>query len=91
MAQGNLIYGWYDDEDQPKEHPTSAPPLDATCPLCGHAITMDDMRTHSIMSLSDPRHLRRSYFYRTHRTCAEAAPETAADDIVLAMIARNGD
>jgi hypothetical protein len=38
---------------------------------------------------------RRSYFYRTHRTCDEkkASREQAinADEIIFAMIARNGD
>jgi hypothetical protein len=34
----------------------------------------------------------RSYFYRTHRTCAEDdATHTAMDGIVLNMIERNGD
>lgn len=88
MPHGNNVYGWYDDAAQ--KEPTSAPPLDATCLYCGHAISENDVRTHSLMSQGQ--YAARSYFYRTHRTCDEKhGAGTGADGWILDMIARNGD
>lgn len=67
------------------------PPHDAPCPFCGKPIHADDVRTHSLM-YSAPAYAKRSYFYRTHRTCAEKdQTHTAMDGFILDMIARNGD
>lgn len=67
------------------------PPRDAPCPFCGKPIIPTDVRTHS-MAWSGQTYARRSYFYRTHRTCAEKDPtHTAMDGFILDMIARNGD
>jgi hypothetical protein len=86
--QGNVFYGWFDDPDQ--EQPTYDPPRTAPCPFCGFAINSSDVRTHSLMYQGQ--YAARSYFYRTHRTCAEKDPtHTAMDDLILEMIARNGD
>jgi hypothetical protein len=50
----------------------------------------DDVRTHCLMYQEGC--AKRSYFYRTHRTCAEADPTNAAmDGFILDMIRRNGD
>jgi len=85
----NMIYGWFDDADQTA--PTYDPPRDAPCLFCGHAIESGDVRTHSLMH-AGPVYAKRSYFYRTHRTCAEAdQTETEMDDVIFGMIARNGD
>jgi hypothetical protein len=88
MADGNAFYGWFDDADQTR--PTYEPPRNAPCPYCGNAISADDVRTHSLMYNGE--YAARSYFYRTHRTCADqVSPGESADGIVLNMIARNGD
>jgi hypothetical protein len=85
----NAIYGWFDDPVQTE--PTYNPPRNAPCLFCGNSITPDNVATHSIMQ-AGPAYAKRSYFYRTHKSCAEVdASETAMDDIVFAMIQRNGD
>lgn len=90
MAE-NQFYGFYDDASQPVDQPSYDPPHDAPCPFCGHQITPDDVRTHCLMYTAKT-YAKRSYFYRTHRTCAEADPtHTAMDGFILDMIARNGD
>jgi hypothetical protein len=86
-----LFYGWFDDADQTE--PSYSPPLGGPCPLCGRNITLlvGDVRTHSLMYQSAS-YAKRSYFYRTHRTCAERDKTgTASDGFILEMIARNGD
>lgn len=88
MLEGNRIYGWFDDVDQTE--PTHEPPRDATCLFCGHQIHQDDVRTHNLMYRGQ--YAARSYFYRTHRSCAETDPtNTAMDGMVFGMIERNGD
>lgn len=82
---GNLVYGWFDDPDQ--SEPTYEPPRDAPCLFCGTAVHADDVRTHSLIAPGD--YAARSYFYRTHRTCAERGE--SRDGMVLDMIASNGD
>ena len=82
------FYGWYDDASQP--HPTFEPPRDAPCPFCGAKIRADDVRTHSLMYAGQ--YAARSYFYRTHRTCAETDTSgVGMDGFILDMICRNGD
>ncbi len=84
----NQFYGWFDDSDQ--QTPSYEPPRDAPCLFCGQKISADDVRTHSITHVEG--YARRSYFYRTHRTCAERDQTgTAMDGFVIDMIARNGD
>jgi hypothetical protein len=88
MADGNSFYGWFDDVSQ--QDPTYDPPHDAPCPFCGSAIHPEDVRTHNLTYCGE--YAARSYFYRTHRSCAEADPtRTAMDGFVLNMIYRNGD
>lgn len=87
---GNQFYGWYDDPQQKPDEPSYGPPLDAPCPFCGFKIASNDVRTHSLMYLGQ--YAARSYFYRTHRTCAEKdGTGMGADDFILSMIERNGD
>lgn len=87
-APGNSFYGWFDDAEQ--EVPSYDPPHDGPCLFCGRLLAVNDVRTHSIMVVSG--YANRSYFYRTHRTCAETDPShTAMDGVVFDMIARNGD
>jgi hypothetical protein len=81
----NQIYGWFDDPDQ--SAPSYEPPRDAPCLFCGHPVRPEDVRTHSLIVPSD--YAARSYFYRTHRTCAEGGG--SKDGIVLDMIAHNRD
>jgi len=88
VLDGNTFYGWFDDADQTE--PSYEPPRDAPCLFCGGTIHAEDVRTHTL--LYQGQYAARSYFYRTHRTCAEAdATNTAMDGFVLNMIARNGD
>ena len=67
-SRGNLIYGWFDDAAQIS--PTHEPARDAPCLYCGCEIGPDDVRTHSLVYRGE--YAARSYFYRTHRTCAES-------------------
>lgn len=83
------FYGWFDDETQ--VNPTYDPPHDGPCLFCGVKIAADNVRTHSIMYQGKV-YAKRSYFYRTHRTCADADKTgVGMDDAVFEMIARNGD
>lgn len=85
---GNTFYGWFDDPDQTE--PTYAPPRDAPCPFCGKAIHAGDVRTHSLMFQGE--YAARSYFYRTHSSCAKQdKTRTAMDGFIIDMIERNGD
>lgn len=83
----NTFYGWFDDASQ--EKPSYEPPRDAPCPFCGKPIHPEDVRTHNLMYANQ--YAPRSYFYRTHKSCAELAPDTAMDGFILDMILRNGD
>ncbi len=86
-----LFYGWFDDVDQ--KEPSYNPPLGGPCPLCGRTMVVmeQDVRTHSLMYAGKV-YGKRSYFYRTHKTCAERDDtRTAADGFILELIARNGD
>lgn len=90
VCDGNQVYGWFDDPWQTE--PSYDPPHDAACLFCGQPIVPDDVRTHSLMYADRMIYAKRSYFYRTHRTCADTDPtHTAMDGIVLDMIARNKD
>lgn len=88
-----MFYGWFEDASQARDQPTVDAPHDGPCLYCGKAIDAEnDVRSFSIMPLT---YARRSYFYRTHRTCDEAnkaVPHPVnLDDVIFAMIARNGD
>jgi len=88
MPEGNTFYGWFDDDAQTE--PSYEPPRDAPCPFCGRRIHVDDVRTHNLLYQGE--YAARSYFYRTHRTCAEQdSTHTTFDGFILEMIARNGD
>jgi hypothetical protein len=84
----NAFYGWFDDARQ--QAPSYDPPHDAPCPFCGLPLSADDVRTHSLIHQGE--YAARSYFYRTHRTCAQQdKTRTAMDGFILSMIERNGD
>jgi len=86
MPGENAFYGWFDDADQ--STPTYEPPRDGPCPYCGTPVSGDDVRTHSLFAPSQ--YAARSYFYRTHRTCAEVESSGAdIDAFILRMIAKN--
>lgn len=89
MAQ-QIFYGYFEDASA-NAKPEYDPPHDAPCPFCGAPITPDDVSTHSLMYASDE-YAKRSYFYRTHKTCSAQDPtHTAMDGFILDMITRNGD
>lgn len=80
------IYGWYDSPHQARDKPTYNPSFYAPCPHCRKPLTDDDARTHSILYFDAPQ----SFFYRTHRTCDEAATDEqrhAIDAKIFDMIA----
>jgi len=88
-GRGIQLYGWYDDPWQ--REPSYDPSHDAPCLFCGKPVSTDDVRTHSLMYAGEV-YAKRSYFYRTHRTCAEKdQSHTARDGVILEMIAANGD
>lgn len=83
------FYGYF--EDPKSEVPDYDPPHDAPCLFCGQPIHEGDVRTHSLM-YTTASYAHRSYFYRTHRTCAETdLTHTKMDGFILDMIAHNGD
>jgi hypothetical protein len=87
----NDLYGWYSTAEQSVQEPDYDPPHDAPCPYCGLLIHPGDVRTHAFMATEHPT---RSYYYRTHATCDEAAPDNqkqAVFDGVLARIASDGE
>lgn len=89
-----IFYGYYEDAApgaKPEYEPMSVDPF-PPCPFCGAPIDdLHDVRTHSLMH-SAGAYAKRTYFYRTHRTCAEKdTTHTAMDGFILDMIARNGD
>ena len=84
----NQIYGWFDDAAQ--DAPSYDPPRNTPCLFCGHPVVPDDVRTHGFLFTGQ--YAARSYFYRTHKSCAETDPtHTAMDGFVMDMITRNGD
>lgn len=89
-----IFYGYHEDAGPgraPEYEPMAIEPF-PPCPFCGARIDdPHDVRTHSLM-YSSQSYAERSYFYRTHRTCAEKdQTHTAMDGFILDMIARNGD
>ena len=84
------IYGWYERSDQPIDQPTYNPAFPGVCLFCGGLTSEEDVRTHSLMAVN----ARRSFFYRTHRTCHESANDearNAIDGVVIDSIDHNGD
>lgn len=83
------FYGWFDEPAQTE--PTYSPPLGGACPLCGRLMASgQEIKTHSLMYVGE--YAARSYFYRTHKQCAENDPShTAADGFIFDLIKRNGD
>jgi hypothetical protein len=84
-AMPDFAYGWFDSAglDAP---PAYDPPRDAPCPYCGEPLRPNDVRTHSLMAADGPRD--RSYFYRTHTTCDDAATEGQRQSLFGGMIER---
>ena len=81
----NETYGWF---DEAIGEPAYDPPHDAPCLYCGTRLTADDVRTHSVMAQHGAE---RCYFYRTHRTCDEAATEDQQQAIMSAVLRRIGN
>ena len=72
--------GWFDTPDQ--SEPTHEPLK--LCIACDEALTPDNVRTISMMRADEP--FPRSYFYRAHKTCIEAAPTNVLDAIAWDLI-----
>jgi len=89
MAE-QIFYGYFEDPAADAK-PEYDPPHNAPCLFCGKPVHADDVHTHCLMYES-PSYAKRSYFYRTHKSCAETDPtHTAKDGFILDMIAHNGD
>lgn len=83
------FYGYFDNAQDTT--PAYEPPRDAPCPYCGRPVFEGDVRTHNIM-YTGPAYAKRSYFYRTHKSCDEKdGGLTTMDGFILDMIQRNGD
>ncbi len=78
----NDLYGWFDDAG---EVPGYDPPYYSPCPHCGIPVSVLDVRTHSFVAQHGAV---RSYFYRTHRSCDEAASPTEQQAIFDGVLAR---
>lgn len=65
-----VAYGWFDAADQ--ETPTFDPGLTVPCPLCGVALSERERITESFLVLA---RRERSYFFRAHRACWNAATD----------------
>jgi hypothetical protein len=86
------LYGWYDRADQPIDQPTYNPAFPGPCLFCGDNTSEEDV--HCLMYLEGPRAHKRSYFYRTHRTCHETATPAQSreiDGVIFDSIAHHGD
>ena len=78
------ILGYFTEKTQTT--PAHDPGLSVNCPLCERPLSTSPRRTHCLMLATRGR----SYFYRTHRDCAERAPEALQcleGEIVDEMIA----
>lgn len=89
---GFRLWGWF--EEAGTDEAVYEPPHDAPCPYCFVPINANDVRTVSLMWQS-PQYAKRSYFYRAHRTCANAAAEAGKPDEmdgrILDAIEKAGD
>lgn len=93
ILETTKVYGYYDRPDQPMEQPTINPDVRGPCLFCGEPMTAENIRTHSMMAMPETGP-ERSYFYRTHRTCHEAADNkqrVQIDDVVWDSIRHHGD
>jgi hypothetical protein len=63
------ILGYFTDKSQ--DSPAYDPGLSVPCPLCEKPLNAAPRRTHSLMLLAR----KRSWFFRTHQTCAERQPQ----------------
>jgi hypothetical protein len=69
--------------DQPGQTiPAYDPPVDLPCPYCEEPMNRFNIRTHGFMNT---RHRRRSWFFRTHRTCDEKASEEQKNKLFESM------
>lgn len=78
------LYGWFDNPRQGDRQPTFEPSRSVPCPHCGKPMCDLDVRTHSFQD----DHRRRSYFFRTHVSCDNGAPEWVRVDLYQAMLDR---
>lgn len=88
------VYGYYDSPTQPADQPSINPDPRGPCLFCGDAMTADNVRTISMMTLPDVGRAERAYFYRVHRTCHQDATDQSRqqiDEVVWAAIKHHGD
>ncbi len=88
----NPLVGYYDSPDQPRDKPAYDPPHEGPCVVCYKPLTLDTVRTVSVMGMPDT-NPDRCYFYRLHRACHDSlTPEEqgALDAGVLNSTPLNG-
>ena len=73
------IFGYYDSPEQIK--PAFDPGLVVSCPFCLAKLELP-VKTISLMAENDDR----SYFYRAHKNCYEAASEISIQEIEGSLI-----
>lgn len=82
MIDENQKYlGWFDNDSQTE--PAYNPPINGPCIVCDEPLH-PPIKSISLMPIEGAAD-GRSYFYRVHRACYEAAPK-AADEMAMNMI-----
>ena len=90
LTSTEKLYGWYDRADQPVDQPTYNPAFPGMCLFCGNQTSDEDVRTIALLRDGSAR----SFFYRVHRTCHEAASEDQRNQItsvIFDSIDHHGD
>jgi len=81
------VFGWFDSPEQ--KTPAHDPGEEGLCPICakpiGPFVPENAIKTISLM-VHDPEHRDRSYFYRAHGLCWEAAMPLEISDIESSLI-----
>jgi len=91
MNTDERLYGWYDRPDQPVQEPTYNPAFPGMCLFCGEQTSEANVRTIAMMPTEN---IKRSYFYRVHSTCHEAASADERlhiDYVIFDSIKHHGD
>lgn len=80
-AEASRYIGYFSDADQAT--PAYDPGPDAPCPVCGHVLAGERVRTHSILHPDVPG---LSLFYRVHRACQDGMTPDAFQGIEDRML-----
>ena len=74
------IVGWF---DSPGEIPAHDPGVQGTpCPICHGTLSLEDVRTISLMWPGDTR----SFFYRVHKSCHQELSDDDKQALDMAIL-----